>query len=69
MDGINEKHPTLDIGYRLFSGPQRLVFIGFIALDDYYANYLYVDAVDVSLKTITAKVVFNDGTARDRGDR
>lgn len=24
VDGINEKHPTLDIGYRLVPGPQRL---------------------------------------------
>ena len=63
VDGINEKHPTLDIGYRLFLDPNGYV-IGFIALDDYYANYLYVDAVDVSLKTITAKVVFTDGTAK-----
>ncbi len=57
------KHPTLDIGYRLFLDPNGYV-IGFLALDDYYANYLYVDAVDLSLSTITAKVVFTDGTAK-----
>ena len=63
LDDINEVHPTLDIAYRLYLDPNGYV-IGFLAMDDYYANYLYVDAVDVSLKTITAKVVFTDGTAK-----
>ena len=31
-----------------------------VAMDDYYANYLYVDTADSYLKTIEAKVVFTD---------
>ena len=38
--------------------------IGFKALEGYYDNYLYVQDADVSLSTITAKVVFTDGTAK-----
>ena len=33
-------------------------------MDDYYANYLYVDTADSYLKTIEAKVVFTDGTEK-----
>ena len=56
LDDINEVHPTLDIAYRLYLDPNGYV-IGFLAMDDYYANYLYVDAVDVSLKTITLSLI------------
>ena len=63
LDDINEEHPTLDISYRLYLDPNGYV-IGFKALEGYYDNYLYVQDADVSLSTITAKVVFTDGTAK-----
>ena len=63
LDDINEVHPTLDIAYRLYLDPNGYV-IGFLAMDDYYANYLYVDTADSYLKTIEAKVVFTDGTEK-----
>ena len=60
LDEINTIHPTLDIDYRLYLDPNGYV-IGFIALDDYYANYLYIEDADEYLGTIEAKATFTDG--------
>ena len=63
LDEINTIHPTLDIDYRLYLDPNGYV-IGFIALDNYYENYLYVEDADYYLGTIEAKVVLADGTSQ-----
>ena len=63
LDNMNEKHPTLDVEYRLYLDPNGYV-IGFAALDDYNDNYLYVEESDSYLGTIEAKVVFTDGTEK-----
>ena len=63
VEDINTLHPTLDIAYRLYLDPNGYV-LGFQALDDYYANYLYIEDADSYLGTIEAKVVLTDGTAK-----
>ncbi len=63
LDDMNDVHPTLDVEYRLYLDPNGYV-IGFIALDNYYDNYLYVEEADSYLGTIEAKVVFTDGTSK-----
>ena len=57
----DSEHPELDTEYALYLDSNGYV-VGFKALEDYYANYLYVTATDYELNTITAKVVFADGT-------
>ena len=62
LDDINEVHPTLDAQYRLYLDPNGFV-IGFIALENIYDNYLYIEDADEYLGTIEAKVTFSDGSS------
>ena len=38
--------------------------LGFLALDNYYENYLYVESAASYLNSIDAKVIFTDGTEK-----
>ena len=63
LDDINMEHPTLDVNYRLYLDPNGYV-LGFLALDNYYENYLYVESAASYLNSIDAKVIFTDGTEK-----
>ena len=62
LDDINENHPTLDAQYRLYLDPNGFV-IGFIAMENVYDNYLYIEEADSYLGNIEAKVTFADGSS------
>ena len=54
LDDINMEHPTLDVNYRLYLDPNGYV-LGFLALDNYYENYLYVESAASYLNSIDAR--------------
>ena len=61
LDGVNDEHPTLDTQYRLYLDPNGYV-IGFVALEKYYDNYLYVKEAEIQLGKIKAVLTLTDGT-------
>ena len=61
LDGVNDEHPTLDTQYRLYLDPNGYV-IGFVALEKYYDNYLYVKEAEMQLGKIKAILTLTDGT-------
>ena len=47
-------HPTLGDDYTLYLDPNGYV-LGFLALDNYYENYLYVESAASYLNSIDAR--------------
>ena len=63
LDDINVVHPTLDAAYRLYLDPNGFV-IGFIATENIYDNYLYIEEASEYLGTIEALATFADGVSK-----
>ena len=63
LDDINEIHPTLDASYRLYLDANGFV-LGFIATENIYDNYLYIEEASEYLGTIEALATFADGVSQ-----
>ena len=63
LDDINVVHPTLDAAYRLYLDPNGFV-IGFIATENIYDNYLYIEEASEYLGNIEALATFADGVSK-----